>query len=183
MIALVRRMNDRYLISTIDFGKSMKLVFMVNSKFNTLRFSDMTPVLFILNERKDIGNFEDFGNHIGRVIHENQYAGNKQPAEIHKSLEETVFASKLNLLVLINKSTMFLKVLHNYIKAAAENLVDVNVKIKENHSLKSHNRNIISRKGCVVKGHFRHYKSGIITFVHPYARKGTNFEGSVIIEI
>ena len=40
------------------------------------------------------------------------------------------------------------------------------------------------RKGCVVKAHFRHYKSGVITFVKPHVRRGTNvINGKIVIDI
>ena len=44
-------------------------------------------------------------------------------------------------------------------------------------------RKIIHRRGSFVRGHYRHYKSGVVTLVRPHVRKGTNYVGEYILEI
>ena len=47
----------------------------------------------------------------------------------------------------------------------------------------SNKHQIIQRRGSFVRGHFRHYKSGIVTLVRPHVRKGTNYIGEYVLEL
>lgn len=42
---------------------------------------------------------------------------------------------------------------------------------------------IIQRRGSFVRGHYRHYKSGVVTLVRPHVRKGTNYIGEYVLEL
>ena len=44
-------------------------------------------------------------------------------------------------------------------------------------------RQIVYRRGSFVRGHYRHYKSGIVTLVRPHVRKGTNYIGEYVLEL
>ena len=62
--------------------------------------------------------------------------------------------------------------------------IDITYLEHEDHSNKISYTTPHYRKGCVVKAHFRHYKSGVITFVKPHVRRGTNvINGKIVIDI
>lgn len=79
-----------------------------------------------------------------------------------------------------------LKALAYYLKTNINNGINITFHEKEvrQSSDKRKSAEVVYRKGCVVRAHFRHYKSGIVTFVKPHIRRGTDVvNGKVIIDI
>lgn len=182
VLAHIRRNNSKYLTIEIYFGdEHPKATALLDNKLNILKSSSGFPLIFGFdNVRSDIYDVFDIINEIDKV----SKTKNEDPENIRTSIGIDYAKNKSEILNIIIRSITFLKSFYVYIKSNIDNTKDIDIRVHEVQNTNGHSkRNINYRKGCLVKGHFRHYKSGLVTFVHPYTRKGTNFEGRIVIEI
>lgn len=83
------------------------------------------------------------------------------------------------------KITQCIAAAHNYLKSKeSDGSIDFYFEESEEVVHQSTKRSqIIHRRGSFVRGHYRHYKSGVVTLVRPHVRKGTNYIGEYVLEI
>lgn len=182
VLAHIRRNNSKYMTVGIYFGDDHpKAIALLDNKFNFLKTSNGYPIMFEFERvRSDIYNMLDVINEIGKA----SKSKNKSPEDIRFDISLDYAKEKSAILDMVIRSVTFLKSFYVYIKSSLDNVKDIDIRVHEVQNTNGHSkRNINYRKGCLVKGHFRHYKSGLVTFVHPYTRKGTNFEGRIVIEM
>lgn len=85
----------------------------------------------------------------------------------------------------VRKITQCIIDAHNYLKSK-ETDGSIDFYFEENEIVTHQSmkrRQIIHRRGSFVRGHYRHYKSGVVTLVRPHVRKGTNYIGEYVLEI
>lgn len=74
----------------------------------------------------------------------------------------------------------------NYMLEASKS-GDIDVKFTESEievlGKKNNTFKVTHRKGSVVRAHFRHYKSGVVTLVRPHVRRGVNYIGKYVLEV
>lgn len=108
------------------------------------------------------------------------------PVKILRTYKDMNFAKTSYLLDMVQQFQLYMLELENYM-LAARNTGEIDFTYydeeAEVHNAHASGYTIRKRKGCVVRGHFRHYKSGIVTLVKPHKRKGTNVNGALYLDI
>ena len=100
----------------------------------------------------------------GFAVFNNFYAGDKEtPPYVHKVLN-------------------LLKAINEYF-GSEENTKDINIYIPSAVMSKHMGYRVKERKPSAVKGHLRHYKSGIVTLVKPHLRNGIGLNYGICVKI